>query len=93
MGVSEAIRRMCEESGQGVVGVSQQLGKSKMYLSGMISRRTVPRVDTLAQIAKVCGYKLVLESSAGDRIEIEPELPRPRIAIEYDPSAHRIGDD
>ena len=92
MGVSDAIRRMCEESGQGVVGVSQQLGKSKMYLSGMISRHTVPRVDTLAQIAKVCGYKLVLESN-DDRIEIEPELLRPQIAIEYDPSAHRIGDD
>ena len=71
MDVTEAIRRMCDESGQGVVDVSQQLGKSKMYVSGMISRHTVPRTDTLSAIAQACGYRLVLESVT-DRIVIDP---------------------
>ena len=69
MNVTDAITRMCESSGQGVVSVSQQLGKSKMYLSGMISRHTIPRVDTLSQIAQACGYTLELvNESSGDRI-------------------------
>ena len=72
MDATEAIRRMCEESGRGVVEVSQELGKSKMYVSGMISRHTVPRTDTLAQIARACGYRLMLESDT-DKIVIDPE--------------------
>lgn len=71
MNVTDAITHMCESSGQGVVSVSQQLGKSKMYLSGMISRHTIPRVDTLSQIAHACGYRIILESDT-DRIVIDP---------------------
>ncbi len=72
MDATGAIRRMCEESGRGVVEVSQELGKSKMYVSGMISRHTVPRTDTLAQIAQACGYRLILESDT-DKIVISTE--------------------
>lgn len=72
MDATEAIRRMCDQSGRGVVEVSQELGKSKMYVSGMISRHTVPRTDTLAQIAQTCGYRLILESDT-DKIVISTE--------------------
>lgn len=71
MRVAEAIKHMCEQSGKGVVGVSQAPGKSKMYLSALISRGSYPRTDTLVQIAQACGHRLVLESDA-NRIVIDP---------------------
>ena len=72
MRITEAIRHMCDESGQGVVGASQALGKSKMYLSALISRGSYPRTDTLVQIAQACGYTVELVR-AGERIQLEAE--------------------
>ena len=70
--ITEAIKHMCEKSGKGVVGASQALGKSRMYLSALISRGSYPRTDTLVQIAQACGYKVELVKD-GERIELEAE--------------------
>ena len=51
---------------------SQALGKSRMYLSALISRGSYPRTDTLVQIAQACGYKVELVKD-GERIELEAE--------------------
>lgn len=72
MQITEAIKHMCEKSGKGVVGASQALGKSRMYLSALISRGSYPRADTLVQIAQACGYKVELVKD-GERIELEAE--------------------
>lgn len=72
MQIIEAIKHMCEKSGKGVVGASQALGKSRMYLSALISRGSYPRTDTLVQIAQACGYKVELVKD-GERIELETE--------------------
>lgn len=72
MRITDAIKHMCEQSGQGVVGASQALGKSRMYLSALISRGSYPRTDTLVQIARACGYKVELVKN-GERIELEAE--------------------
>ena len=53
MRITEAIKHVCEKGGKGVVGTSQALGKSRMYLSALISRGSYPRTDTLVQIANV----------------------------------------
>ena len=71
MKITDAIKHMCEQSGQGVVGASQALGKSRMYLSALISRGSYPRTDTLVQIAQACGYEVVLEGQ-GERIVLDP---------------------
>ena len=72
MQITEAIKHMCEKSGKGVVGASQALGKSRMYLSALISRGSYPRTDTLVQIAQACGYRVELVRD-GERIELEAE--------------------
>ena len=72
MQITEAIKHMCEKSGKGVVGVSQALGKSRMYLSALISRGSYPRTDTLVQIAQACGYTVELVKDS-ERIELEAE--------------------
>ena len=71
MNTLEAIRRMCDEAGLTTVQVSERLGKSRAYVGATLSRGSVPKADTLAQIAQACGYTLVLESPT-DRIQIEP---------------------
>lgn len=86
MQITEAIKHMCEKSGKGVVGASQALGKSRMYLSALISRWSYPRTDTLVQIAQACGYKLVLEGN-GEKIELDPEPFVNQVVVEYDPSS------
>ena len=84
MNIADAIRQMCSTSGKGTIQVSRELGKSKAYVSAAINRGNVPRVDTLARIAKVCGYTIVLEGH-GERIELDSELiPSPSTAIEYE---------
>lgn len=72
MQITEAIKHMCEQSGKGVVGASRALGKSRMYLSALISRGSYPRTDTLVQIAQACGYTVELVRD-GERIELEAE--------------------
>lgn len=72
MQIAEAIKHMCEKSGKGVVGASQALGKSRMYLSALISRGSYPRTDTLVQIAQACGYTVELVRD-GERIKLEAE--------------------
>ncbi len=72
MRITDAIKHMCEQSGQGVVGVSQALGKSRLYLSALISRGSYPRPDTLVQIAQACGYHVELVKD-GEGIELEAE--------------------
>ena len=56
----------------GTQGASQALGKSRMYLSALISRGSYPRTDTLVQIAQACGYRVELVCDV-ERIELEAE--------------------
>lgn len=66
-----AIRRMMRASGQTYRDVADSLGKSPTYLSGIISRGSVPKLDTAAAIADACGYDLVLvQRDGGDRVRI-----------------------
>jgi transcriptional regulator with XRE-family HTH domain len=67
----EAIRHMCDEAGMTTVQVSEALGKSRAYVGATLSRGSVPKADTLSQIAQACGYRLILESDT-DRIQIDP---------------------
>lgn len=67
----DAIEQMIESTGNTKAGVSVSLGKHKNFLSTTFYKKSVPRVDTLAKIASVLGYKLILEKD-DDRIEIDP---------------------
>ena len=67
----DAIRRMCETSGQGITEVSRAIGRTRAFLSNMLTRGNNPRIDTLINIAQACGYKVVLEGQ-GERIELAP---------------------
>ena len=68
----EAIRHMCDTSGQKIAAVSKAIGRSRAFLSNMLTRGNNPRIDTLIEIAGACGYKVELVRD-GERIELEAE--------------------
>lgn len=71
MNVKQAIDKMCEEAGKSQRTVSKEIGRNPSFLSTSMSKGSVPRVDTMAAIARACGFELVLrghgvEISLGD---------------------------
>ncbi len=75
MYTGDAIRHMCEVSGKGSTIVSKDIGRVSSFVGTILSRGSVPKADTLAEIAEACGYQLALIGH-GEQIVIEYE---PRI--------------
>lgn len=67
MNVKQAIDKMCEEAGKSQRTVSKEIGRNPSFLSTSMSKGSVPRVDTMAAIARACGFELVLR---GHGVEI-----------------------
>ena len=38
--------------------ICRRMGRSKRYLSANMARKSIPKVDSAAAIAKACGYEL-----------------------------------
>ena len=60
MDTISAIRETMRVSGHGLMKTSKLLGKNNSYLASSFSRGSTPRADTLAKIAKVNGFNLIL---------------------------------
>ena len=60
MDATSAIRQMLATGGLSARAVSVSMGKNIRYVSDILLKDTTPKVDTLATIADVCGYDLVL---------------------------------
>lgn len=72
MNTNDAIRVAAERGGVGLNELSRRVGRSGGYVTGMLSRGSVPRADTLALLARACGGRLVIRG-LGDDIEVGPE--------------------
>lgn len=60
MDATSAIRQMLATSGLSARAASSMMGMNNRYVGGILFKDTVPKVDTLAAIADVCGYDLIL---------------------------------
>ena len=60
MNVKQAIDKMCAEAGKSQRTVSKEIGRNPSFLSTSMSKGSIPRVDTMAAIARSCGFELVL---------------------------------
>lgn len=65
----DAITHMMKTAGIGPSELSRRLGKSRGYVSTLLSTGGVPKIDTLTHIAHECGYHNILESGS-DRFEL-----------------------
>lgn len=60
MDANEAIRRIIKASGKSGRQVAREIGRSESFVSSSLAQGVCPRADTLAHIADVCGYELVI---------------------------------
>jgi hypothetical protein len=65
MDVQQAMRAMVDASGMTHRQISARLGRYDSYVSQLLTRQSVPSVDTVAQVAHACGYCLELVPMAG----------------------------
>ena len=60
MNTKEAIEKMCEMAGKSQRTVSKEIGRAPTFVGSSLHKGSVPRVDTMAAIARACGFELVL---------------------------------
>lgn len=70
MKAKDAVSEVVALSGKSAITVSREMGRADTYVSMTISRRSVPKLDTFVELAKICGYDLVLRGH-GEEITIE----------------------
>ena len=76
MDTTTAIREMIEASGLTHRQIASRMGRYDAYVSQLVSRGTEPRVDTLASVARSCGYRLQLVPlDGGASITIGDDAP------------------
>ena len=56
----DALRIAASRSDTSITSIGASMGKSDSYVSATASRGSVPRCDTMAAMADVCGYRLAL---------------------------------
>lgn len=75
MNTSDAIRKMLYTSGQTAYNVSLGIGKHDSYVYNALNRGSDMNAYTLSQVARVCGYRLVLDGR-GEKIVIDAPAER-----------------
>lgn len=73
MNANEVLRFLTGDSPISMRVASARMGRSKTFLATTRQRGTAPRIDTMAAIADVYGYDLLLRNRAdGDEVIIDP---------------------
>lgn len=67
----EAIKYMINKRGSSARAVSIRLDRAPTFLGSSFSHGSTPRIDTMANIAEILGYKLVLKDNT-EEIELTP---------------------
>ena len=74
MNANAAFNTIVETSGLKKVEISKLIGKHPNQVSAMITNKNLPRTDTFANIANVCGWDLLARNrTTGEEIVIDPE--------------------
>lgn len=69
----DAIRRMVEASGKTSADVCREMGTAENYIRVTLSRKSVPKVDTFAEIAHACGFRVKIVGQ-GESHDIDGEI-------------------
>lgn len=65
-----AVSHVVAQSGKTAKDVSLEMGLTSNFITNTKARKSAPRLDTFAHIAKVCGYEVVIRGY-GEEIAIE----------------------
>lgn len=74
MNARDAFLQVVSDSGMSIRSITRELGRSPGYFSHILKENgSTPRADTLAKVADVCDYDLVLRRRFdGYEIPIDP---------------------
>lgn len=73
MDAHELILFMMKNSGRRESELSRMLSNDRTYLRSIMKRRSIPKADTYARIADVCGFDLLVRKrDDGSECIIEP---------------------
>ena len=74
MNVRTAFNVIVTLSGLTKSKISETLGKRVTYVNTIIAKSTIPKTDTFAKVADVCGWDLLARNrTTGEEIIIDPE--------------------
>lgn len=65
---NEVMRALVDTYGDGQRALSRKLGHTPGWFSSTLTRRSVPRLDTVAAVADTCGYELVIREKNGGAV-------------------------
>lgn len=71
MNGSQAIRTIVTRSSMTQRAIATKMGRAQSYLSTYLSRNVSPRLDTAAEIANACGWKLMFVNDEGETVEVQ----------------------
>lgn len=58
MDTRDVIRECAGQAGKSMYQISLDMGKTKQYMSALMTRKSTPQADTLARILATCGFAL-----------------------------------
>ena len=69
----DVLPELVKGSGRSMRTISVQMDRTSNYLAAVVQRKSIPKYDTMAEIADVCGYDLLLRRrDDGTEIIIDP---------------------
>lgn len=73
MNAHELILSMISDSEKSESELSRTISRDRTYLRSIIKRKTIPKANTYAKIADICGYDLLVRRRIdGYEIPIDP---------------------
>jgi hypothetical protein len=73
----DVLTAVISRSGIPKMTLSSLMGKSYTFINTTLGRKSVPKTDTFALIADVCGFDLLVrQRSTGDEMLIDPPAPK-----------------
>ena len=73
MSARAAMVRIVDTSGMSRRQLSVSMGRYPQYLNQKVNDKQTPKADTLAEVAQVCGYELLLRNDETEIIIDPPD--------------------
>ena len=69
----KAVRHIVDGAGVSHAALSKRMGRAHKFVDTYLSRQTDPSLSVAAELARACGWRLVLEREDGsERLDLDP---------------------
>lgn len=90
MNAKEVFRHVVDNSGLSRAELARSMGRTTSYFRNVLSRGSIPKLDTFAEITDAAGYDLLVRKrSTGEELVIDP----PDISRKHDKTPSHVSTD